>query len=318
MRAGQQKRIAQINRQASAVSLARRSAAALAFFIAKRQVGMSEEITAAHAANAQTTDTGAATEQQQITEQTANAETQGQAGATETPETSSDDGGAHTETEGEERKRNNVPARERIQQLASRARQAEAERDQLLAQLQALRPQAQGQSIDPLNYASDLDYQAALIEATVAKSVNAARADIVRQQAEAAEYQRQQAQAAAWHENVQSFAASVPDFEVVAMSQAVPVSETMAHAIQMAEAGPQVAYYLGKNLDVAREIHSLPPLQQAIRIGQLAERLGASPARKSTTAPRPPATITGGGQVSSPDPSKMSMDDYVKWRAKGR
>ena len=94
----------------------------------------------------------------------------------------------------------------------------------------------------------------------------------------------------------------------------VAVSDAMAVAIQDADNGADVAYFLGNNRSVARKIYAMPPVQAVMRIGQISARLAEKPKPKPTAAPTPPAQVQGGGVTPQKDPSKMSMDEYVKWR----
>lgn len=106
------------------------------------------------------------------------------------------------------------------------------------------------------------------------------------------------------------------DFNEVALSDKVRVSDIMAQAMSESEAGPDVAYYLGKNRDEALRISQLSPMAQVLEIGRIESRIGAPSGKRLTGAPAPVTTLGRGGSVSTPDPDKMSMKDWVAHRNK--
>lgn len=67
------------------------------------------------------------------------------------------------------------------------------------------------------------------------------------------------------------------DFEEVAYDKSLPVTDTMAQAIQTADNGPDVLYYLGQNPDEAKRISKLSPALQAKEIGKLEAKLEHNP-----------------------------------------
>lgn len=121
-----------------------------------------------------------------------------------------------------------------------------------------------------------------------------------------------------------------PDYEQVVYSPATPISETMATAIRKDDNGALVAYFLGKNPDVAHKIFSMPPHVQFQAIGDLSDKItefrqnnGASnvpsaPQQNAphvTAAPTPPPSVSARGTaVKSPD--KMTTEEWMEWRNK--
>lgn len=108
------------------------------------------------------------------------------------------------------------------------------------------------------------------------------------------------------------------DFDAVVTAPDVAITENMARSMAMGEHGADVAYHLGTNKDLSREIAGMSPDQQAGAIAML-DRLIPQQRPKpktQTSAPDPvtpvKATATGVG-----DPSKMSADEYDKWREAG-
>lgn len=102
-----------------------------------------------------------------------------------------------------------------------------------------------------------------------------------------------------------------PDFDAVIET---PVfTPEMRSALFMTENGPMLAYHLGKNREVADKIKVLPPNQQLYEIGKLETQLVlAQKANPVTNAPEPiePVGATGAPEV---DPSKLPINDWMKW-----
>lgn len=125
------------------------------------------------------------------------------------------------------------------------------------------------------------------------------------------------------------------DFEQVAYNPKLPITASMAEAIQESEVGPDVAYYLGSNPREADRISRLSPLSQAKEIGKIEAKIASAPVlRKTTSAPPPIAPISGRGAGSpsydTTDPrsiKNMSASEWIeaerqrqvrKWEAKNR
>lgn len=105
-----------------------------------------------------------------------------------------------------------------------------------------------------------------------------------------------------------------------------PFSEAMAYAVLDIEGdkGPRVVHFLHHNRTEAARLARLSPIQAALEIGRIAERLPATPARRQTAAPPPPREVGGGAsKVATFDPAKFKGGDdaaeheaYRAWRAK--
>lgn len=132
------------------------------------------------------------------------------------------------------------------------------------------------------------------------------------------EQQRIQSLAAKYAEREQAYAAQHPDY-LESVEQFVAVvgqNRELAEVLMESEHGPQVAHYLGKNLDEAARIASLPPHLAAAQIARIEAKVAAPRQQKTTQAPNPPPVL-GGSAVVQKDPAKMSYADYKKWREKG-
>jgi hypothetical protein len=130
------------------------------------------------------------------------------------------------------------------------------------------------------------------------------------------EKQRQREVAAAFRERVSEAKGRYEDFEAVAFGDHVKITPDMASLIQSSDAGPDLAYHLGSNPHVAARIATLPPAQQAYELGRIDSRLTAPKPRTQSAAPQPIKPV-GGRASGEKDPSKMSIDEYKAWRAKG-
>jgi hypothetical protein len=93
-------------------------------------------------------------------------------------------------------------------------------------------------------------------------------------------------------------------------------SPAMKLALLKSENGPEVAYHLGRpeNRETADRILAMPAEMQIYELGRLETKLLlAQQTKKVPSAPPPikPVGMTGAG--TEPDPSKMTMDEWVIW-----
>lgn len=90
-------------------------------------------------------------------------------------------------------------------------------------------------------------------------------------------------------------------------------NQTIRQAVLGMENGPEIAYALGRNLDVAYEIASMNPIQAGMRLAELMNRAP----RKVTNAPTPINPLNGAA-TSNPRGSKnyaeMSTAEYIAAR----
>lgn len=114
-----------------------------------------------------------------------------------------------------------------------------------------------------------------------------------------------------FNDKVAEFTAKAPDYqEVVANVPTLP-SETL-EAVMSMDNGAQVAYYLGKHLDIADEIASSNPIQAAMRLGEIRAQLAnGKPINKPSAAPMPVETLTSGGGIKK-DIGEMTMEEIYR------
>lgn len=115
-------------------------------------------------------------------------------------------------------------------------------------------------------------------------------------------------------EQVSSARAKHADFDAVAFNPEVTITSEMAGFLRQSEQFADLAYHLGKNPDEAEKIAALPPLDQVRALVRLEDRLSAPPPQpKTTKAPPPPPTVSGSSGAGK-DPSRMSYEEYKRFR----
>jgi hypothetical protein len=85
------------------------------------------------------------------------------------------------------------------------------------------------------------------------------------------------------------------DFDQIAFSDKLPLSDAMASFIQQREAGLDVLHHLGKNLKEAKRIADLDPYEAIAELRAIEKELTkpAAPVKTSTDAPPPPKNVAG-------------------------
>jgi hypothetical protein len=118
------------------------------------------------------------------------------------------------------------------------------------------------------------------------------------------------------------FAKTVADYDDVARNPDLEISPHMAEVIQESDDGPALAYYLGKNPDIAANIAQLPPLAAARELGKIEARLAhereqAKP-NKVSKAPPPTPKIEGADpglkatSTTDPESDKLSDEEWFR------
>lgn len=168
-------------------------------------------------------------------------------------------------------------------------------------------------------------YQAALIEFTKAEARREAEAVLRAER----EREAQERAVKTWTEKAAEFAKSKPDYAEKVNDPTLPISTPMVKAIQASEIGPEVAYHLAENRELAAEIARLPADAAAFAIGRLEGRLLAqkeaakiaAPRTAVSQAPPPPPRIEAvepDVRVRTTDPSgdSLSDDEWVRMERK--
>ncbi|MBL4664259.1 MAG: hypothetical protein JKY22_12075 [Flavobacteriaceae bacterium] len=102
------------------------------------------------------------------------------------------------------------------------------------------------------------------------------------------------------------------DFEDVAYGHQF-MSIDMAERLFDMDKGPEVAYHLGSNLDVAEKIFALPPIQQAIELTKIEFQVDALKPKLVSGAPDP-ITPLGSAEKVSKDEDDMTDAEWLEAR----
>jgi len=115
------------------------------------------------------------------------------------------------------------------------------------------------------------------------------------------------------------------DFHEVAFNPTNPINAVMAEIIGGSEKAADLAYYLGTHTHEAVKISKMPAMEAARQLGMIEAKLAAAEASnprapKNPNTPPPPITPvgSGGGDIISKDPEKMSNAEYRQMREEQR
>ena len=254
-----------------------------------------------------------ATEETEVQQVPAEAGTEGQETEKESGAEVSE---AESESSPEEKPKRGVG--KRLDELTRNWRETERERDywrQLATQRQEQpKPEEPVKSLEDFNY-DDKAYQKYLFDAAEKRAVEAAK-NYARQENQERETQRRKH---SYTINEVEFAKKTEDFYEVTRNPQLEISESMAEAMLDSEEGPAIAYYLGKNPEIASKLSVLSPIQAAREIGRLESKLIADREalrKKVSEAPKPPAKVEGSSPSVDKNPDTMSTADWLKWRNK--
>jgi len=210
------------------------------------------------------------------------------------PAPATDEGGEFVETESDkvQARINKITADKYAEKR--RADAAQAELDQLRANQPAPTQAATGEP-----KLEDFDYdESAHMAAMIDYKVNQKAAEIQQQQQQQVQAQKSQEAVNTFQQKATALREKAPDFDQVVASVPTLPQDTL-DAVMQHEKGPELAYYLGKHLDVADEIVNMSPVSAAMKLGQISAQLSAPTQTKATSAaPDPINPISTGGTVS--------------------
>ena len=197
------------------------------------------------------------------------------------------------------------------EKYAEKRRADELERK--LTEQAAQIPQAQPQNVAEPKL-EDFDYdEAAHTAALIDYKVNQKAEQIQQAQQQQVQQQAQQATQNTFHEKVAAFEEKAPDYQQVVANIPQLPGETLDAVMQAKSPtgesiGPQLAYHLGKHLDVADEIANSTPVVAAMKLGQISAQLTATTKTVNTSAAPDPIEPVGSGGVSDTSVEEMSME----------
>src|SRR5690348_5597058 len=126
------------------------------------------------------------------------------------------------------------------------------------------------------------------------------------------------ARLAAYNERLSEVRDRIPDFDQTLLeARDLHIRADLQELIRESPKGPLLAYYLARNLDRLDDLNRMPPVQAAREIGRLETRIRGPQPNVVTKAPPPVSAPKGGTASPARDPSRMSMEDFVKWRDAG-
>lgn len=116
------------------------------------------------------------------------------------------------------------------------------------------------------------------------------------------------------------FAAKTEDYQAKVYDPTLPITREMVELIAESEIGPQLAYHLASNRDVAAQIAALPPILAARELGKIEAKLSQpKPAPVVSKAPPPPPKVEEGAEtvtrISADSPESDKLDDK-EWMRK--
>lgn len=240
------------------------------------------------------------------------------------PETGAEQGKPQETAEGQKPAEEAKPKRQggiekRISELTAKRREAEqraADAERRLAEVTA------GKSSEADDKAPILDSFDSYDAYVDARAEWVARQTFKAQQREAAEAssksaaeQRQAVLRDEFAVKVADARERMPDFDAVAFNPNIPVTPAMQDAILESDMSADVAYFLGRNPDVAARLTSLSPMAVAREIGRIEAVILSQPVNvKATSAPDPIKPV---GQKPAPvqkSPDEMTEEEYWAWR----
>jgi hypothetical protein len=117
------------------------------------------------------------------------------------------------------------------------------------------------------------------------------------------------------------FKETVDDYNTVAHNPELPITPEMRDVVMESDQGPQLAYYLGKNPDIASKLSQMSPLSMAREVGRIEATKLVTPASSTTNAPAPPPKISGSApsttvKATNAASDKLSDEEWLKRRDK--
>ena len=194
------------------------------------------------------------------------------------------------------------------------------QRDEEIRVLKQAPPPAPAQEVapDPDKFANPSDY----LKAEARYQARLEAQEIIRKEREQWNQQEQsrksQTASAAWSERERAAMKDIEDYEEVAdtamLQRNRAITPAMAKAISDSEFGPQMLYYLCKNLDEAKDLAAMSPEKALLKLGKIEAQFEKPATRPTTAAPPPLTPVRGNAPAGSGDPSKMTDAQYLAWR----
>jgi len=138
------------------------------------------------------------------------------------------------------------------------------------------------------------------------------------QQAQRNEQAQRQKALDNYNAKVKDFVKTTPDFaEALDDVSDMAIAPEIHQAILGSDAGPQLAYYMAKNVDEIDRINSLSPQRRLIEMGKIEDRLAKTApvvARVTKPAPAPVKPVAGGAPISQKSVYEMTAQELMRHR----
>ncbi len=167
-----------------------------------------------------------------------------------------------------------------------------------------------GGQFDPRYMQDMLTYTRESTKAEAIAAIKQEQQALMQQQALAQQQQRLDTAEAAARAKYQDYDAVI---EGITTDPMLAQNATIREAVLGMDNGPEIAYMLGKNLDVAYEIANMNPIQAGMRLAEIVNRAP----RKTSNAPtpiRPLNAATGGTPGNAKALSEMNTAEYIAAR----
>lgn len=101
------------------------------------------------------------------------------------------------------------------------------------------------------------------------------------------------------------------DYESVAEADNLPIDYPTAQAMIAAPNGPDIAYFLGKNIDEATRISKLSAAMQMFEVGVISAKLASEPPVRVSNAPAPITPLQGPREPATDANREESMEEVA-------
>jgi hypothetical protein len=251
--------------------------------------------------------------------------------ATQTPETSSEGAAPENaetpkadEADGQQPDDDKPKKPSRYDRMKRRIQALATEAESLRAQLSANAAPAPVEGPKEADFNGDyFAYQAAKIAHETKQALREEiNADRHRSQSEREQSLRRE-MVEEFEERAEEYRAKIPDFDKTIeayVQQGGKFSPALSEELQQSEMGPQLAYVIAKNPQLASQLNAMSPREVAREIGRLEAKAALPNPRKQTSAP-PPHTQLKGGAAPSKSVAELAKGEDVSellrvWREK--
>lgn len=209
-------------------------------------------------------------------------------------------------------------------QAERRTKSLESENAKLREQLTQRQTPQQAEPDTPRKTLADFNYDEEAFEKYVEdRSTKVYRERYEKERTETSRQER----LSKFHEREEAFRKEFEDYDEVAKNDYTEVSVQLAEMITTLPDGPQIAYHLGKNPSMAKELSSLHPNVAAARLALLSDRLAneraQAKAKPVSKAPPPPPSLEGSSEGTAnvrpdvpEDADKLSDAEWTRRRKK--